>query len=470
MSAAIGSQVATFCGDCHAVPPPDSFPRDAWFAEVQQGFNFYYESGRQDLHVPLMNDVVAYFREMAPERLELSVPESSPGVVSFDRYDLGASGVPPAVSFLHWSPRGTSRPAALLGCDMRSGAIHEVRFDGKTPQVRELAQLAHPAHVTWTDLDRDNAGDLVAAELGSFKPGDHQDGEVIWLRPREDRAEWEPTVIADGLGRVADVQIADFDGDGDADLVVAEFGWRETGRILLLENTTGRGEQFEVHVLDDRHGAIHVPTADLNGDGHFDFVALISQEYEVIEAFINEGDGTFRKERMFDAGDPSFGSSGIQLIDLDGDGDLDVLYTNGDTLDSHHLKPSHAVHWLENRGIFPFAPHLLTTMPGVCRALAGDLDNDGDLDVVACAAILSELRTPVPEGVFDSLIWLEHSEPGQFDRHRINGADDGYVALELGDFNGDGTLDLATGRFQESSREWMTIWWNRRAVADPVSE
>ena len=119
------------------------------------------------------------------------------------------------------------------------------------------------------------------------------------------------------------------------------------------------------HIVDKRHGAIHVPVCDLNGDGKPDFVALISQEHETIEAFLNEGDGRFRKETIYTGPHPAFSSSGIQLVDLNGDGRLDVLYTNGDSLDSEYLKPYHGVHWLENRGTFPFVQHSLTTMAGV---------------------------------------------------------------------------------------------------------
>lgn len=463
----VRTQIDAFCGDCHAVPHPATFPRDAWFAEVRQGFSFYYESGRNDLAVPLLNDVVAYYRNQAPERLELPVPESSPGRLQFQRTQIGPDSAAPAVSFLNWSPPGPEQSGALLGCDMRSGEVRELRFDGEAAQVRQIASLSNPAGATRTDLDRDGKTDLLVAELGSFEPGDHQHGKVIWMRQGADREYSESMILLEQIGRVADVQPADFDGDGDLDLVVAEFGWRKTGGILLLENSAGPGElpRFQPRVLDHRHGTIHVPVADLNHDGSPDFVALISQEYEVVEAFLNRGDGTFRKERIFDAGDPSFGSSGIQLVDLDRDGDLDVLYTNGDTLDSHHLKMSHGVHWLENRNEFPFTPHLLTKMPGVCRALAGDLDNDGDFDIVACAAILKEPRSPPAAGVFDSLIWLEQTEPGRFDRHSIGGPEGGYVALDLGDFNGDGALDLAAGRFKESPADWMTIWWNRGTIA-----
>ena len=37
-------RVEAFCGDCHAMPDPSTFPRAAWHAEVQQGYDFYYAS------------------------------------------------------------------------------------------------------------------------------------------------------------------------------------------------------------------------------------------------------------------------------------------------------------------------------------------------------------------------------------------------------------------------------------------
>src|SRR5690242_4176403 len=39
------SQVTAFCGDCHALPSPEGFPKQAWHDEVKQGYDFYFDSG-----------------------------------------------------------------------------------------------------------------------------------------------------------------------------------------------------------------------------------------------------------------------------------------------------------------------------------------------------------------------------------------------------------------------------------------
>ncbi|MBW8885858.1 MAG: VCBS repeat-containing protein, partial [Planctomycetia bacterium] len=126
---------------------------------------------------------------------------------------------------------------------------------------------------------------------------------------------------------------------------------------------------------------------------------MISQEHETVVAFLNQADGTFRKEELFAAPHPSYGSSGIQIIDLDGDGDDDILITNGDVLDRPYLlKPYHGVAWLENEGRFPFTHHRLMSLYGASRAVAADFDGDDDLDIVA-VSFLPRLEFPEREAL-----------------------------------------------------------------------
>ena len=107
-------------------------------------------------------------------------------------------------------------------------------------------------------------------------------------------------------------------------------------------------------------------------------------------AFHNEGGLTFRPEVLYQAPHPNWGSSGMSLADLDGDGDTDILLANGDTFDDSLLKPYHGVAWLSRLGRgrdvrFVYKP--LAQLPGPHAIVAADLDGDGDQDVVASALV-----------------------------------------------------------------------------------
>ena len=285
-----------------------------------------------------------YYKNRAPESLPLleSNNSKSPISVQFERTGYRPENVRqiPAIANVRFVHLSDQTRLDVVACDMVNGKVLLLKpyETSATPQVIDDT-IAGPAHAEVVDLDRDGINDLIVANLGTSYPTEDRVGSVVWLRGRRDGG-FQKFTLADKLCRAADVQAADFDGDGDLDLVVAEFGRLKNGSILLLENRTVDRDKplFVPSTLDPRHGAIHVPVADLNGDGRPDFVALISQEHEVVVAFLNKGKGQFDTQVIYQAPHPGFGSSGIQLIDLDRDGDLDVLITNGDTLDADLLR------------------------------------------------------------------------------------------------------------------------------------
>jgi hypothetical protein len=442
-------QVVRVCGACHAYPPPGSLARYDWPKEVIRGYDFLAKSG-QDLQAPPPVEVARYYIHRAPPLLPQPsrAPEGSPERFAFRRSAWRGEGPgSPGIANVRFARLFDGRRLDILACDMEGGQVLAWKpYQPSEPPVVLAAGLKDPDHAEVVDLDQDGVRDVLVAALGDRYPSNDRVGSVVWLRGDRD-GRFAPTPLAEKLGRVADAQAADFDGDGDLDLVVAAFGSVDVGEVLYLENRTTDYTQprFVPTTVDPRHGAIHVPVADLDGDGLPDFIALISQEHETVVAFLNRGGGRFDSQTIYTAPHPGYGSSGIQVVDLDGDGDRDVLMTNGDVLDRKVLRPYHGIQWLENRGTYPFVHHALDSVYGVSRAVAGDLDGDGDVDIVA--------TTFLPGGYFqrirptlklDSVLVLEQTEPGRFVRHTIESDAPDHASCDLGDFDADGRLDLVT--------------------------
>jgi hypothetical protein len=465
-------QVHAFCTTCHAYPPPETFPRAHWAEEVRQAYDFYRDSGYR-VDPPDLERVVAYYQNRAP--LELPAARKSPTAtvplpVELQPAGWSPPGRPPVagVTNVHLAHLSRADRLDLLVCHCNPGRVWCVKPYEPPPSWHLLAEVQAPCHVTVADLDGDGRPDLIVADLGSLSPTDDRTGRVIWLR-NEGGGRFTPITLLDGVGRVADVQVADFNGDGKLDLVVAVFGWRH-GSILYLENRTTdwARPEFQRTVLDARSGAIHVPIGDINGDGQPDVVALLAQEHEAVIAFLGDGKGGFTKKTLFQAPHPAYGSSGIQLVDLDGDGDLDVLYTNGDSLDPPNLlKPYHGIQWLENRGTFPFVHHHIEAQYGVMRAVAADVDGDGLLDIVAVACLPPENFPSAQEKGAEAVQIFRQVGRGRFERFERHVLDAGvcrHFTCAVGDIFGDGRAHLVAGNFfvspQFAHGELLTVWRN----------
>lgn len=456
------AEIQNFCGNCHRCPDPSVLTKEAWRMQIPREYAHYELSKRTNLRVPPMPEVIKYFVAQAPEKHNLPTQMTDPpqGPVVFRKVEFPhqSDNQIPSVSHLQWIS-GIDQPGELLVTDMGSGEIGRIQFNASHPRYQPLATLKNPAHIERIDLNLDQSDDYLVAELGSFGPEDHELGKVTLLTFDDQKQTFLPHHIQEGLGRVADIKSADFDKDGDLDIIVAEFGWRDTGRLLYLKNVSPSKTnlKFELQVLDDRHGASHVLVTDLNHDGLLDVIALFSQEHEIIEAFINQGAGRFKKETIYQAPEPAYGSSSISLVDLDQDEDLDLLYTNGDTMDSFDLRPSHSVQWLENRGTFPFQYHQIAPLTGAYCATHGDFDGDGDIDLAACT------MTWDYEEPRNTVVWYEQKVPGQFMPHPLDYSKGQHAVIEAGDFDADGDIDLAVGAFdvrKTEQSEWFSIWWN----------
>jgi hypothetical protein len=328
----------------------------------------------------------------------------------------------------------------VIVCDCRSSAVSWIRQypAGTYTETLLVGNIVAPAHSQVIDFDGDGDNDIMVAVLGLLFPSNDKIGSVVILE-NDGKNNFKIHVVAEKIARVSDVRAGDLDGDGDTDLAVAQFGY-DDGETRWMENL-GKWE-FKSHNLQHLSGPINVEIIDIDKDGDLDIISLVSQEWEEIYAYINDGKGNFETNLLFGSSNEDFGSSGIYMCDLDQDGDSDILYTNGDAFDyiPPQGRPWHGVQWLENKGSLKFEFHRICNFTGAYNARPVDIDGDGDLDLFAVSGFNLWDK---PESM--SMIWMENDGKQQFTRHDITNNPTHLITLELGDFNNDGLIDMVSG-------------------------
>jgi hypothetical protein len=464
------------CSRCHAFPEPKILPKLAWAENIQKMYQFIGMKGKA-LDGFLAEEVIDWYESRAPDQIKLRKysKEQFNSPVKFQKHAFSPPNAPPspAISQIQLIQNTKNQRPYAVFSDMRHHLIMKVEFPSlksKTLPFIKLASVPYPCRTVICDLDGDNEKDILVADLGSFRPMDHKKGLVAVFKVFG--SSLKPIVLAKDIGRVSDIRSVDLDGDKDLDVLVSVFGWHHTGKLMWLENRTEDWSQGQVdfvpHTIDTRHGVIHTPVHDFNKDGKPDFLALFSQEFEEVALFTNQG-GQFKKTVLDKAPHPAWGSNGLLLVDLDQDGDQDALVSNGDTLDDLMPKNDHGLRWLENKGS-SWEAHDIAKAYGIHGAKVGDLDNDGDLDIVA-AAFLPQFNPDrdFPGYIWPSLMWFEQVKKLEFKMWILESRHCVHASLDIGDIDLDGDLDIVAGSFTmalqgakwDRQRHWIEVWENK---------
>lgn len=281
------------------------------------------------------------------------------------------------------------------------------------------------------DVDGDGKPDVVVVK--------NQAEEVVWFRndgqPRDGKP-WKKQVIARKFPRAYDVVLADLAGNGRLD--VAASAW-VGNQLAWFENSgkTEDGKEWARHLLDDKVAETRtICAADFNGDGKADLLATASAGNLVLW-YENPGKPASRPWPKHVIDDQSPRPIHGHPVDLDGDGDMDVVMALGFS-GQPGQKNTHQVVWYENVGKAgkgtEWKKHVIGEMDGGFEAVAADLNGDSHLDVVA--------TSHSPNG---RLVWFENpGDPRQtpWKKHVIKDNWARANQVIVADLNKDGRPDL----------------------------
>ena len=236
------------------------------------------------------------------------------------------------------------------------------------------------------------------------------------------------------------VGLGDLDGDGDLDAAFANMAGHDSQ--VWLNDGTGQFVDSGQALTQQGHG---VGVGDLDGDGDLDLFITCAHwmtsggfNRKPSQVYLNDGQGVFQESGQ-DLGDTELSGNDVNLLDVDGDGDLDVhvvYFELGGMPDKVYLN--------DGQGRFTDSGAALSE-----EVIAwGDLDGDGDVDLFG-KAVGQGYRVLLNDGTGNLTRGWEMA-----DSQAISGG------MTLGDLDGDGDLDalVANGFRSEGSQPTRLLW------------
>jgi hypothetical protein len=325
-------------------------------------------------------------------------------------------------------------------------------LEGASAQSLEFDEYTVEAETaTWmgfalSDLNGDGLRDVMVQNGGDGGP-------LLWYEASDGGTAWTRHVVAETPPNgprftTGDLEVSDINGDGDVDVL----GFDHPGEWRTIDGANGNFHPTTVYWYENdgsgggwtphRVGTMpdfvkDVEVEDYNGDGLPDLAMITYKDEHAFSVFRQEADGSFTQVQL--ASIPGM-HEGMDSGDFDGDGEIDIA-ANG--------------YWLENPGgnltdvwtVRSIDPRWHTQTGGwrhnATKIKAADLTGDGTDEVIISHS----------ESSGYPIMWYKPTDPTSpegWTPHVIGRGLNDVHTLEVGDFNGDGHLDVLAGENGDS--------------------
>jgi hypothetical protein len=303
---------------------------------------------------------------------------------------------------------------------------------------------------------------LAAQETGSApnydRPWQHfaqasgpQSGQSVSLPPAPGPVVFRKAVPYKTTGyNPYSVAIADVNGDGKLDLVVANENQIKNDPQGSVSVLLGKGNGTfhpAVNYSSGGQGAFSVSVADVNGDGKLDLIVAngclaTSCSTGAVGVLLGKGDGTFKKPLVYSSGAPSVFGSRVAIGDLNGDGKLDLAVATTGVGCGNGCPPGLVGVLLGNGdGTFKKAKTYHTGgFDAIGWVVIADVNGDKKPDLVVANYCAAECSFPPAEGSVGVLLGNGNGTFQAVKRYLSGGS--GAISVAVADLNKDGRPDI----------------------------
>ncbi|MEE2858111.1 MAG: VCBS repeat-containing protein, partial [Candidatus Neomarinimicrobiota bacterium] len=252
--------------------------------------------------------------------------------------DLNGDGIPEIVT----SEAGSSSSAYLAIFTTSFDDEGMISIDDRLEINFGTGVYSAPHDIALGDLNGDGLLDVVVSEKGDITD-DFQAHTCIFINTsHHQNFSFDSPIIIEGDGYEAYAQLQDINGDGKLDIVTIRGSSWHTMNVYI-NTSDGNNVSFEDKLIISNVLASELDFADLNGDGMIDMVttAYASSSYSrEVFVYLNnstEGNIEFNLEVTILSGgehadwptDYNWSTGSPTLVDIDGDGRLDIIVANG---------------------------------------------------------------------------------------------------------------------------------------------
>lgn len=318
----------------------------------------------------------------------------------------------------------------VLGCAEQSGVVALWLSDGANPPgwTQQVIDSQFPGAdaIQAADFDGDGALDIVA---NSSPPG----GALAWWRNEGGTPITWTRQTVDPNAPGFEIHAADMDLDGDCDILGALYF---TDEIAWWRNDGGSPVAWMRQTIATAFGGAHSAfAADLDADGDQDVVGAGATANE-IAVWLNDG-GTPMTWTKVVLRTGYLGARSVYVADLDADGDPDIAGTAWE----HHVS------WWRNEGGNPLVwteQEIDAMFFGGHSIWAADVDGNGHLDVLAAGCTGNDIHWYANDG----------GTPITWTRNRVDANYPAPIEIRTGDLDGDGDLDVLATSYTLGEFTW----------------